>query len=97
MKLTHDNECEWRLGHDCTCAKKGPRDTEIARLQAEVKRLKRERDHRTAMEAQLRVRIERDIDTAWNDAIEAAAQVANDYDHYEVESAIRALRREKVE
>ena len=35
MQTTHDSDCEWRLGHDCTCAKPDPKDAEIARLTRE--------------------------------------------------------------
>lgn len=43
MQITHDNDCEHRLGHDCTCgALNHQRDLAAAR--AEIERLKREVD-----------------------------------------------------
>lgn len=62
---------------------------EIERLEKEVERIKQTKD----MWRYGFKRVMHERDTSWNDAIDAAAQVANDYDHHEMEEVIRALKR----
>ena len=38
MQMTHDNDCEWRIGFDCTCAPK-PSAIDVAEARAVVKPL----------------------------------------------------------
>ena len=41
MQITHDNDCEHRLGHDCTCGASSYQ-FDLAAARAENKRLKRD-------------------------------------------------------
>ena len=43
MQITHDNDCEHRLGHDCTCGASSYQ-FDLAKARAEIERLTKERD-----------------------------------------------------
>jgi uncharacterized membrane protein YqiK len=89
MQVTHDNDCEHRIGHDCTCGASNYL-YDLAAARAEIERLKRECDglrhiakgNRLAAEAkaQLRKGAEAERDKAVAEAlreIRAAIQDGN--------------------
>lgn len=47
MQITHDNDCEHRLGHDCTCGASSYQ-FDLAAARAEIERLTKERDEARA-------------------------------------------------
>lgn len=47
MQVTHDNDCEHRLGHDCTCGASNHL-LDLAAARAEIERLTKERDEARA-------------------------------------------------
>lgn len=48
MQITHDNDCEHRLGHDCTCGASSYQ-FDLAKARAEIERLTKERDEALAL------------------------------------------------
>ncbi len=50
MQITHDNDCEHRLGHDCTCGASSYQ-FDLAAARAEIERLTKERDEARAQVA----------------------------------------------
>ncbi|ABL71800.1 hypothetical protein [Paracoccus denitrificans] len=105
MQITHDNDCEHRLGHDCTCGASSYQ-FDLAAARAEIERLTKERDEARAQVAAAYVAASRaqptytlrDPDDAYgvNDVVYASQLAIRALTPADAKAALEARDREKV-